>query len=467
MTSSDTLDMWLYGTLVARLRGAAIGRIGVDWTSQAEERWGYGSRVVSNLLPIGVDIHPVKANAFLSGYLPEGQSRIHHAVEAGVEVEDIFGLVATYGRDLAGALVIVRKGDPLEPPNPRYQPIDRAEVARRLESATRHTGRLDARDSFSSLPGLVPKVLLHREDSQWFAPREGAPSTWIVKRSQDADGPAADVIDTEVLALACARRLRLGMVRAEILDLDGMRAIAVERYDRRLTAAAEARSFSRVHQEDLAQAIGLNTADDSRKFQRGADKMPSLNLAAGVLRSGGADSDSLLRMVTFNFALGNTDLHAKNISFLRSSRGAVRLAPVYDVSMHLHAKENNGQFAMQINGKNYYSDIDTKDLIAEGVSWGLPPSRAEKAVKSTLNDLAAALRDERTSSAHSTVSDNAWDHAVSRVQALGGGQGRLGQGGVTLKPSAPVSGPGEATSPRRKGKLTLLRRRRKRSQDDP
>ncbi|WP_183099830.1 type II toxin-antitoxin system HipA family toxin [Nocardioides pelophilus] len=418
MTVPDELSVWLYGTHIASLSRGPRGRtdrIVLSWTPEAEARWGIGSRVLSNILPIGEDVHPIKARVFFDGYLPEGQSRTHHAVEAGVEPTDTFGLIATYGRDLAGAAIVVASGESPEPTQARYEPIDIEEVSRRLAKATLHTGRLDARDSFASLPGMVPKVLLHRDGETWLACRGGAPSTWIVKRSHDADGPAADVIDTEVLALRCAERIGLGNVRAEILTLDGMRAIAVARYDRPRTRGG---AIGRVHQEDLAQAIGLNTDDANRKFQRGPAQMPSLRQAARVLSSAGADPDPLLALVTFSFALGNTDMHAKNISFLRSPRGRALLAPAYDVSLHLHAKDNNGHFALQVNAKSSFDEISVDDLILEAVGWELPVGRAEQTVLRTLTDLERALESERVSGSNPGVSDLAWDNVQDRVGRL-------------------------------------------------
>lgn len=417
VTIPDTLSVWLYGTRTASLTRGPRGRhdrIVLTWTADAEARWGIGNRVLGNILPVGEEVHPLKTKVFLDGYLPEGRSRTHHAVEAGVESTDTFGLIATYGRDLAGAAIIVPSDQAPEPFNPRYEPIGREEISRRLEKATTHTGRLNAVDSFSSLPGMVPKVLLHRDGNTWMACRGGAPSTWIVKRAHD-DGPAADVVDTEVLALQCANRIGLGTVQAEVLELPDMRAIAISRYDR--TRASDG-SISRIHQEDLAQAIGLNTDDANRKFQRGPAVMPSLRQAADVLLAGGSDPDLLLALVTFSFAVGNTDLHAKNISFLRSPRGRARVAPAYDVSLHLHASDNNGEFALQINGKNLYDQITVEDLVVEAVRWGLPRKRAEVTVSKTLGDLQDALEVERAIGSHRGVGAKAWDFVQARVATL-------------------------------------------------
>ena len=47
-----------------------------------------------------------EATAFFDGVLPEGQHRATLAARAGVAAQDTFGLLARYGRDVAGALVV-------------------------------------------------------------------------------------------------------------------------------------------------------------------------------------------------------------------------------------------------------------------------------------------------------------------------------------------------------------------------
>ncbi|SFB34528.1 hypothetical protein [Cellulomonas marina] len=57
---SPALDAWLYGTHVATFSPAA-GRsspgVRMTWASEAAERWGDGSVVLSHLLPTGADPH--------------------------------------------------------------------------------------------------------------------------------------------------------------------------------------------------------------------------------------------------------------------------------------------------------------------------------------------------------------------------------------------------------------------------
>jgi len=415
MTEREPLAVWLYGTQVAVLRDAGDDSIAVEWTGPAVERWGVNSRIVSNLLPISRPPsapHPRRVKVFVDGLLPEGHGRTNYALEAGLRPDDSFGLLTRYGRDTAGALVF----QPLAEPEPahvgQYVDLDADELGRRLREAIRHVpaqtlGR--GRDS-STLAGMQPKITVHRTASgQWQACLDGAPSTWIVKVAHPRESPAADVVDTEVLSLDLARAAGLAAAHAEIHTFGGVRAIAVRRYDRVETKDG----IRRIHQEDLAQAIGLNTAEPLRKFQRG-NRMPSLAQAAEVLRAGGSEPDDLLRLVTVNYLLGNSDAHAKNVSFLRHADGTASLAPAYDIAMHLHHADEQHRTALDINCKVNYADIGAEDLLAEGRSWGLPSKRVAGLVSGTVEALRAALHSADTAG-HPGVSDEALEVVRKRA----------------------------------------------------
>lgn len=392
MASREPLAVWLYGTRIANLYEDGNDKLALRWTDQAYERWGSGSRVMSNLLPLSVPTkapHPTRVKVFVDGLLPEGHARTNYAVEGGLRPDDTFGLVARYGRDTAGALVF----QPIDEPAPlrvgQYRPITEREVGQRLRDAHKHApgfGNAEGRDS-STLAGLQPKITVHRaDDGTWRACLDGAPSTWIVKVAQPLDGPSGDVVDTEVCSLDIARHAGLAAAHAEIHVFDGVRAIAVRRYDR----VACPDGVHRVHQEDLAQALGLNTEDPLRKFQRG-NRLPSLAHAAEVLRNGGSEPDDLLRLTTINYLLGNIDAHAKNISFLRHDDGTAILSPAYDIAMHTHHDDEQHRCALDINGKVHYSGIAVDDLVAEARGWGMPARRALRTVNDTVDATRAAL----------------------------------------------------------------------------
>ena len=412
MSGREPLGVWIYGTRSATITESASGRLSLEWTSAATERWPLGSRILSAKLPVGEPVASPMVKNYLDGLLAEGNARTNYALDAGIPPDDTFGLIRAYGLDTPGAAVFAP--DSAQDPERigHYEPIDLAELEARIIRADKRSPAAGDADS-STLPGMVPKIVAHRsEDGTWLACKEGAASTWIIKRGNPADSLTADTIDTEVAALHLAHTLGLTDIRAELLEFESTRAIAVSRYDRTIDDSGV---VERWHQEDLAQAIGLDTRDPNRKFQWGAT-MPSLRHAAAVMRADGADLRSLLRLVTFSTLVGNTDMHAKNISFLRYDDGAAELSPAYDIAMHLHHERDGRRFALDVNSKNLVDDITISDIIAEATTWGVPHRLAWTTVSAVVEGLATALA-EIDRSAYRGVSDRAWEIVCARVEA--------------------------------------------------
>ncbi|BDZ62340.1 hypothetical protein GCM10025873_21310 [Demequina sediminis] len=412
MSGRESLGVWIYGTRAATIAESTNDRLSLAWTSEAAERWPLGSRILSAKLPIGEPVGSPMVKNYLDGLLPEGNARTNHAFDAGIPPDDTFGLIRAYGLDTPGAAVFAPDSARDPERTGHYEPIDLAELEARIVHADTRSPAAGTADS-STLPGMVPKIVAHRaEDGTWLACKEGAASTWIIKRGNPADSLTADTIDTEVAALHLARTLGLTDIRAEILEFESTRAIAVSRYDRTIDDSGV---VERWHQEDLAQAIGLDTRDPNRKFQWGST-MPSLRHAAAVMRADGADLRALLRLVTFSTLVGNTDMHAKNISFLRYDDGTAELSPAYDIAMHLHHERDGRRFALDVNSKTLVDDITVSDVIAEAEAWGIPGRLARNTVSAVIGDLSTVLT-EIDRSAYRGVSDQAWEIVWERTEA--------------------------------------------------
>jgi serine/threonine-protein kinase HipA len=139
---ADSLLAWLYGTPVARLTRRDNQSIGVEWDQAALDRWSLGSRVLSVALPIGNPIGPRDARGFdfFENLLPEGPAIEMMARIAGVSRYDTFGILAAFGEDCAGAIVIIPDGRSLDASErTTYLPMtsdDLADAIRRLDTAT-------------------------------------------------------------------------------------------------------------------------------------------------------------------------------------------------------------------------------------------------------------------------------------------------------------------------------------------
>lgn len=367
------LAAWLYGTLVASLAETTSGRTTLAWTTEAIDRCGVNSRIVSCLLPVDVAAPPpARVRVWVNGLLPEGSARRYLADRAAVDGTDVFGLVTAYGRDPAGALVLQ---DPALPaPSARtgtLTPASDAEVGAALRDVLAKTAPRVLSVGGGSLAGLQPKLTVARREGRWSWCADGAVSTHLLK-------PVPDTLEgrshlaAEAASLAIATAVGLNAAEADVEDIDGVPTLVVRRYDRLETADG----VERIHQEDTAQALGLNTDDPERKFQFGRT-LPSLRAIAELLRIGRGDLLNLVSFATLTVLLRTVDAHAKNVSLLHPVSGRLSLAPVYDAAPMFDAPP---LMAMDVNGVSDIDQIALDDLVAEAVSWGVSRGRARARV---------------------------------------------------------------------------------------
>ena len=338
---ADRLVAWLYDTPIATLMRGPEFRIRLEWRSEGIERWGLGSPALSVGLPIGAPTGPrdMRGLDFFENILPEGPALERMAALAGVRPMDTYGVLAAFGRDCAGAIMVLPDGDrPGGNEGSGYSPMTPGDLQRVIGAlGVIPLAAAPERGFRPSLAGFQRKALLGRAgDGTWQFPSGDAPSTWILK----PDGPHA-MAANEATCLRLAAACGLPVPEAELLDVAGVPVLAVKRYDRRDAPAGDIPV--RVHQEDGCQATAT---PPGLKYQEQGG--PALRDLADVIRNFGDPRDvtGLLRRTTFNMAVGNADAHAKNFSILHEPDGlTVRLAPLYDVlsTVALELTDSAGQ----------------------------------------------------------------------------------------------------------------------------
>jgi serine/threonine-protein kinase HipA len=312
-----------------------------------------GATPLSLSMPLQVREHPDRVvSPWLWGLLPDNErvlgrwAREHH-----VSASSPFALLATpIGHDCAGA---VRFVDPEAVEDALQRPGDvrwltEEQVAQRLrelrEDGTSWHGRR-VPGQFS-LAGAQAKTALLLRDGRWGVPSGAEATSHILK-------PAVTGLDdrdlNEHLCLDAARRAGLTAAKTRVVRFGEESAIVVTRYDRR---AVDGR-LVRVHQEDVAQALGVHPAD---KYQR--DGGPSAKDVVELMRRAmprTVAEDSAWRFVdalAWNWLVAGTDAHAKNYSLLLAG-DTVRLAPLYDVASYLPYDTSAGRdvkLAMKLGG---------------------------------------------------------------------------------------------------------------------
>jgi len=388
----ELLEVSLHGEVVAHLRERRRqGRIELTHTDLARKRWEARLPVVSCSLPVSA--RPQDAGAFLNGLLPEGHARTALAARRGLLASDTWGLLADYGRDVAGALVIA---DPQADPalrRPHAVDYDTTETFAAAISSLPDQPLGVHDDSELSLAGLQEKLLLVAADNAtgWARPAEGLPSTHILKPDPFAH---PGVVVREAEALRLARAVGLTTIDPLLIDVDGRPCLVVDRYDR----VTEDDTTRRIHQEDLLQAVGQDPADRHGRVKYQEHGGPGFRDLAALLLERATDPDAELRALVgamvFTVLIGNADAHAKNLSLLLDPPGTLRLAPLYDTVPTMLFPRLQVRCAMWVGGVHRSLEDVTREAMVREVAgrhaWKVPERRAADLVDEWIEVIADA-----------------------------------------------------------------------------
>jgi serine/threonine-protein kinase HipA len=383
MTTADQLVAWLDGTATASIERHGE-TVRLAYTDEAIKRWGLGEPVLSCSLLTSTT--KLDSTAFVDGLLPEGGHRRSLAARADVKVSDLFGLIARYGRDIAGAVQFLP---------PEDEPTDYGDDIEVLD-ATALSDLVDGLDdnplaitdeSELSLPGVQDKMLLIAlGDGQWARPLHGRPSTHILKRDHLRH---TGIVAAELDGLRLARHIGLTTIDASVERYADYDCLIVSRFDRTVEDGVVT---GRLHQEDSCQALGRPAA---RKYEmRHGGGGPEFVDIARLLDLYAEDPtgqlDTLAAYAAFTAIIGNADAHGKNIAFLLDN-GAIRLAPLYDQVPTVLFPKLQTDAAMSIGATFTLDAIGRQAIEREAKLWNHDPAAAGDAATAVAAALVEAV----------------------------------------------------------------------------
>lgn len=246
-----------------------------------------------------------------------------------------FDLLHAIGRDCVGSLSLVPEiEDSLTPT--KLEPLS-INYLHHILSAYKHDiplGMINELSDFRiTISGAQEKTALIRMDDEWYLPSPSYPSTHIIKfpigfiQQPFATLDMTESIENEYFCVKLAETVGFHVPKVEILEVEEMKALAVERFDRYWSKDESA--LIRLAQEDMCQAMSLPT---NLKYQTDggigiAEIMQLLNSSTNAQK----DRDDFMRFQVFQWLIGATDGHAKNFSIFIEANGAYRLTPFYDI----------------------------------------------------------------------------------------------------------------------------------------
>jgi serine/threonine-protein kinase HipA len=356
--------------LLVELYGTRAGVLAGTWRDfdflldpAVATRFGIDSPILSAAIPLtvaAVRSRKQRRQNFFRELLPEGRMLSRLAQQAGVVEQDVIGLLRAYGRDVAGALQIWDPDVPGEPKQPALERLSTTAVASLLAHVQDNPLGNRAVGGKTSLAGVQDKIVLARTGEHWNQVIDGWPSTHILKPAS-RDYPTS--IYDEEYGARFAPAAGLASYQTWIEEFAGVPAVVIERYDRSPDAHQ-----GRIHQEDFNQVLG---AAGNQKYQKYGGKV-SLKRIARIFGAVG-DRESLARLfklVVVAVAVGNLDMHAKNLSLLHLPDGSMTLSPAYDVVPQAH-QPTDGEVALAVAGEYRHAALTVEHLVAEGRTWGL------------------------------------------------------------------------------------------------
>ena len=366
-----------------------------------EEAWrGGGSAFPLSLsMPLAAAEHSGDAvENYLWNLLPDREETLMAlARQYSVSSRNPFALVGAHGQDLPGAVQIL-------PPELVATSIAREGVkwvsekrlAEFLGLLIQNPGlnRINEDANHFSLAGAQPKKAVLWMGGRWYEHKGRTPTTHIIKP------PIRDLdfsVENEHFCLRLAAAIGLPTAKSEVVKIDGVPNIVVERYDRvrfngakRMPLNEAGGVIYRIHQEDLCQSLGVSPKE---KYQKdGGPTMADIMRVLDGSSNAQADRERFMRACAFNFVVLGIDAHAKNFSILIDHTG-YRLAPLYEIiSAAAYDTYRYDRMAMKVGGEYRWRWIAQRH-------WERAAQECRFPVAETMRILAETIQQVRTQSA--------------------------------------------------------------------
>jgi serine/threonine-protein kinase HipA len=315
----------------------------------------------------GASLRPVQW--YFDNLLPEEALRTVLAREARVHDEDAFGLLAYFGAESAGSLVLgPRDGDPSAQTG--LQELSDEALSARIGNLPRLSLSHDA-PKHMSLAGAQHKLAVVYRDGRLFEPLPGEASTHILKPNHPEAGYPASVIN-EYFVMRLARALDLPVPHVH-RRYTPHPVYIVDRFDR----AVENGRVLRRHMIDACQLL-----NKPRGFKYRSATLETLAQVILQCRTRPKARLWLFQWLVFNALVGNADNHLKNISFMVSEEG-IDISPGYDlISTAVYSTADVAgdparaawprvELALPLPGAAHFSEISRRTLLEAGAALGL------------------------------------------------------------------------------------------------
>ena len=357
------------------LCGSKIGVLSEDDLLQLSFQYNSNeTRSLSVYLPIRNEIYShAEAFPFFENLSPEGEA-FEILTKNHVSENKIFSILDRFGGDCAGAVAFY-EGKPENNNEETLHEISAEKFTQIIDklpedpllTSLENPPRL-------SLAGAQSKFAVYKYENKYYRSNDDYPTTHIIKITNKR---FPNLLKNELFCMKLAQIMELNVPDIELKTAGNHPYLEIERYDRYV----ENGIVRRVHQEDFCQALGL-VSDRKYQTRSGVSLRNCCRVIEKFSENRLWDINSFVEWIVFNYLIGNTDAHAKNLSLLHTETG-IKLAPFYDLlSTEVYSiKIVDHYMAMLINGKGRYDSVTYSDFLALFEQLGLNVTNMMKNIK--------------------------------------------------------------------------------------
>ena len=329
--SENSLDVYIGGVQKVATINLPIGSES-EISLHYEPSWVEHGFAISPHLPLSGEFNHSAVRNFLQNLLPEGNGLEEITSHTTISKNNTFGLIRVIGSETSGALSF--KAPNSEQVTTSFREISEQDLHDKLTRFKQHGESITYWDGKTrlSVAGVQDKLNLLDLNGKLGFGEGGLCSNKIVKFET---GKAPFIAVNELFTMLLAKEAGLDVPRVALKNYGGIRALIIDRFDRRLTP--EQNRVQRRHIIDGCQASNL---PPSYKYERQyGDEGDGIYIRDGVsfaklfainTVNNTAYYTQLVRWMTFNILVRNYDAHGKNISFFVGKHG-LELTPFYDL----------------------------------------------------------------------------------------------------------------------------------------
>jgi len=251
-------------------------------------------------------------------------------------------LLAKYGQESSGALTLLAQGVGY-PNDDEYVELTQHDLRLALSNPA-NSSLLTVNPGLNmSLAGVQNKLGIRYTEEKFWLPMQVSASSHIIKPdNNNPDFPFCPA--NEFFCMRLSEKMGLPVPSVNLLHLPEPLSV-VTRYDREIS---ETGHIKRLHQIDLCQLV--NKWVGYKYESHGGIGLSEIFNSLQFMRQTAIVKDRVLRWIIFNYLIGNSAAHAKNLSFIVRHAG-INLAPFYDL-LCVQAYLPESLMAMSIQGEN-------------------------------------------------------------------------------------------------------------------